>query len=589
MAALLNSAYLYVGSDKYASVAAWANGTVYAAGALVRQLATPAVNSERVFVCIVAGTSGGSEPSWTLTKGAKTTDNTVTWQECTGQPPVNGDVTNTLAWTGSAKSNTVVLGQIIKNDAAANYQICTTAGTCGSGAQPSFSSTAGTTTADNTVTWTSLGVVGNFSAFAAPHARILNADASTWQTVVGSTIYISNGHAETQATTNSLAGGQGTASAPNSYLCVSNAAAPPTATTTGASVSVTGASTLNVGSNKTSYWEGIAFNAGSAANAAFLNFGSANGTTILKNCSATLLTTDTSNNTSIVFAGGSVDGVQFYNGTIVFGATGQRFNGNNNVISCGGTMIGGSIAASGSVPTILLAPRISKPAVLLIRDVDLSAITGTLATVVDWTYGQILLANCKLGAGVAMTTGAWASKSPVFRLHNCDDGTKNYRFYEATINGSIIQDTTVYNNAGATDGTTHISWAATTASTASFYNPYQVYTPISVWNETTSGTLTATVEIAGANTLTNAQIWMQVEYLGSSASPIGSNATNQAADIFATPTNITSSAASWTGAPAVTQKLQVSFAPRMKGLVTVRIFVARASTTVYIDPLITLS
>ena len=46
--------------------------------------------------------------------------------------------------------------------------------------EPSFSDTAGTTTADNTVTWTSLGVVGNFTAFGAPHARLNAAFTATW-------------------------------------------------------------------------------------------------------------------------------------------------------------------------------------------------------------------------------------------------------------------------------------------------------------------------------------------------------------------------------------------------------------------------
>jgi hypothetical protein len=43
------------------------------------------------------------------------------------------------------------------------------------------------------------------------------------------------------------------------------------------------------------------------------------------------------------------------------------------------------------------------------------------------------------------------------------------------------------------------------------------------------------------------------------------------------------------GSPAVKQKLSVSFTPQMKGVVKARIYVARASTTVYIDPLITIT
>lgn len=82
---------IYVSSAKYAAVPAWTASTVYSSasnggrGDYVRQLATPAVGSERVFRCTTGGTSGGSEPAWTVTKNATTTDNTVVWTECTGQ------------------------------------------------------------------------------------------------------------------------------------------------------------------------------------------------------------------------------------------------------------------------------------------------------------------------------------------------------------------------------------------------------------------------------------------------------------------------------------------------------------------------
>jgi hypothetical protein len=83
----------------YSGVNGWAASTTYVCGALVRQSALPALGSECVFACIAStsgtGTSGASEPSWSTSKGTKTTDNTVTWMEVTGNPGVNNDNTNT--------------------------------------------------------------------------------------------------------------------------------------------------------------------------------------------------------------------------------------------------------------------------------------------------------------------------------------------------------------------------------------------------------------------------------------------------------------------------------------------------------------
>jgi len=168
MAFLTGQAW-YCGSTKYSAVAQWAASTPYSAGALVRQLATPTVGNERVFCCVVAGTSNSSEPSWTLTQGAKTTDNSVTWIEVTGKPGVNGDLTNCFTWTQmKAQTSAPSQGVVIQTNSGGSVQVCTTTGTVGS-SQPSFSNTPGVTTSDGTATWTCIGT--SFSAWAAAAAR----------------------------------------------------------------------------------------------------------------------------------------------------------------------------------------------------------------------------------------------------------------------------------------------------------------------------------------------------------------------------------------------------------------------------------
>src|SRR5258707_12389648 len=106
----------YVNSVGYAAITAWATGATIAAGALRRPTA-PAVGNERIVVAIVGGTTHATtEPTWTTTRGAKNTDNTVTWQEVTGQAAVNGDLTNTVPWSDSTVKNpALTLGTIIKH------------------------------------------------------------------------------------------------------------------------------------------------------------------------------------------------------------------------------------------------------------------------------------------------------------------------------------------------------------------------------------------------------------------------------------------------------------------------------------------
>jgi hypothetical protein len=85
----------------------WATGVTKHCGDLIRQNTAPSVGNERVFVCVAStsgtGTTGGAEPTWTVTRGAKNTDNTVTWQEATGIAALNGDLTNTPNWTAVKK------------------------------------------------------------------------------------------------------------------------------------------------------------------------------------------------------------------------------------------------------------------------------------------------------------------------------------------------------------------------------------------------------------------------------------------------------------------------------------------------------
>jgi hypothetical protein len=582
------------GKKSYFDVAQWAALTVYAAGALVRQLAAPAVGSERVFVCIVAGTSLAAEPSWTLTRGAKTAEAAgPTWQECTGIAALNGDAANTPSWTitatppGGVKNTAVTLGQVIKRDSGASYQIATTAGTAGNGAEPAFSNTAGTTTADNTVTWTSLGVVGNFTGWQAPHARIANALTATWGQA-GNTFYVANNHAETQSTANTLAF-PGTSASPNFTYCVDRAGSlPPVSAdlkTTG-SVTTTGNSNLSITTGIV-YIYGITFNAGTGVVAATLSIASGfNSSVKLENCA--LNKAGTTGTSTAINLNNNVGQVILINTTMQFGAVTDSVNPSRGVVVWENTP---SAIQGATLPTSLFNGGGSGGSApdFFIRGIDLSALSGkTLVSTVPSSL-RFVFQDCKLPASVTVSGTPTVNVGGRVDAIRCDSGATNYRDERYNYQGTQTVETTIIRTGGATDGTTPISWKLVSTANSKWVYPFEAQ-PIVIWNERTTAITTLTIygTTTGGGVPNNDDIWVEVEYLGSSLTPQGSFITTTKADNLAASvtTNNSADASVWGGGGAGNGFKMVvpSFTPGMKGPFNIIIHVAKATSTYYIDP-----
>ena len=577
------NAYVYddaANSLGWSSVTPWAASASVAAGIFRRQLAAPAAGNERIFVCTVAGTTAGSEPSWVLTKGAKTTDNTVTWMECTGRSAFNGAASDVRPWAANTLSN--ALGDIIKNVAATHYFICTTAGNGHTTTEPTWNTATGGTTVDNGTTWTCVGTIASFTGGQYPHARLRNALASTWS-VAGDNIYVNRLHTETEAAAISLTG-QGTTAAPMKVLSTNWSTFPPATLQSGAQVSNTGTNSLTV--SVLGYLYGIIFSAaGGGANIANLNL-QASTLTKLEDCTFRLATTSASARISLSQLNSACI-LEIINPSFLFSDTAQRIQSSTSLLN--EIMIrGGSAAASGSIPGILFACASNTRLFVTWRGGDLSQITGTILQANTTQPGGILtLENCKLGAAVAMASGAFAAPI-LLRVHNCDSGALNYRFYEATVYGVTQQETTIVRQGGASDGATPISLNVATSANTSFYQPYKVMDLV-VWNDVVNTPITTTIEFAGATALNNAKIWSEAEYLGNASFPISSVASNRAATIFSTPVNHPTSVVTWDSSPAVKQKLENTLTARMKGWVRLRVYVAEPSITAYLDPLVTVA
>jgi hypothetical protein len=128
----------------------WLASTAYSVGQEV-------VDSNfNIQVAGIAGVSGTSAPFWSNTLGGPTADGTVQWLD---QGAVSA--VTPAAWIADHAYNK---GALIL-DTNRNIQLVTTAGDSG-GSPPAWSTTAGATTVDNTVSWKNLGVIAT-SALAA--------------------------------------------------------------------------------------------------------------------------------------------------------------------------------------------------------------------------------------------------------------------------------------------------------------------------------------------------------------------------------------------------------------------------------------
>lgn len=463
---------------------------------------------------------------------------------------------------------------------------CTTAGTSGA-AEPTWVTTAGATTNDATAVWTE--VTGNntygWTAAAATLALGITRAAA------GDTYYVGHDHAETRAAALTLTI-KGTKTAPDRFLCVNTAGSTPPVSAdlrTTATITTTGAFALGI-TCLCAYVYGITFSSGSGANS--INFSiqpsGGDGEVFFDACGLKVPAT-TSGSLRIGFGSSSTPSrVILQNTILTFGSAAGRIEVRGGEIIWRNT----ASAIGGTIPTTLFVASSAQSTLVTCDGLDLSASTGTLVGVHDvWTAFNFV--NCKLNASV--TVAATPTSSAGNRVYVGGSGSAGNcaRNEVYDYRGTQTAETTIVRTspAGASDGTTPVSWKVVSTANSKANFPFASL-PISIWNTTLSSS-TATIQIVNDGvTLTNADIWVEVEYLGSGSTPIASVVSAGLADVLATGTNLTTSTDTWTttglGSP-VKQKISVTFTPGMTGPVRLVVKLARASTTVYVDPLITIT
>jgi hypothetical protein len=417
----------------------------------------------------------------------------------------------------------------------------------------------------------------------------------------GDVIYVSQVHSESSATQQNIALA-GTAASPVKVICGNDSAEPPTATATTAVVTTTNGNAITV--TGFGYLYGITFNIGSGVNnVTSTQFGDGGTYQEYEDCAFNIVATG--GNAPIAL--GTIANTQptrviWRNCTAKIAASAQGIVGS----LCTFEWYGGSVSSGSSAATsgFFRTNASGEHNELRVLGVNLEhvGVTGYLCGKISLSVLRVKFINCKIPA---FTTGGLYTgtlePSDRIELYNCDSADTNYRLWIADLWGEITSDISVYNDAGADDGSAQgFSWKMVSTANAEFPHQTLVSGEIVKWNDTTTGTLTATVEIvhnsqgSGTNgALRDDEIWLEVMCMDPGATPVGKWQSDRCANLNlnSNAADQDSSAAAWTGDAAGwdTQKLSVSFTPKEKGFVHARVCLAKASATVYIDPLLTIA
>lgn len=179
--------------------------------------------------------------------------------------------------------------------------------------------------------------------------------------------------------------------------------------------------------------------------------------------------------------------------------------------------------------------------------------------------------------------------------YNSSNTTSTHQ-YEAYGDVTRSVSTAVYRDGGAESaGLVPLSWSLDSnvgSNHLSYYFP-QSTPEITFWNESVGSSITATIEIVTDDniTLKNDEIWVEVEYYGSATGTNSSFIDNKMV-LLGTPANQPSSSVDWTTTGMtnpIKQKLSVTFTPQLKGIISARVYLARNSTLVYVDPKIVIT
>lgn len=484
-----------------------------------------------------------------------------------------------------AASHAYSVGDIIRPTApATNAQYtyrCTTAGTSGT-TEPSWPTSNNSTVTNGGATFTNVTGQSTYGWNAAGGALYGCLDRQA----VGDRVFLSSDHSETQSiggntiwTFTATGNSYGTV-----YVYSVNRAGsvPPVAADiqAGANLGTSASSYSGMDGGANAFYQGVTFTHGGSAN----NFYIYNGAIRNLYCKDCTFAFTTGGNGTFITSSGNPK-VTFDNTKVTFNTAGCNFAAYTNLSI---NWINTPSAFSGTQPTSLFTQSSSGQMPVIMRGVDLSFLTGTLFAEAITGGQKHMYEGCKFNPSV--TFASLYSGGPTgseLECINCYNGTNTFSRRE-THAGVVTTDRSTYLNSGGQDDSGYYSLKLVSNANSDLWAlPLEAFW-LDVENAAVGVAKTATIEIASAALLRSNEIKLMLEYLGTSGSPVTSFA-----DSYANPVTLSTllpaSANTWAGSPATMQVLQVSFTPQRAGRVRGLVKLGKVSTTVWINPQITLS
>lgn len=398
--------------------------------------------------------------------------------------------------------------------------------------------------------------------------------------VAGDTIYVSQVHSETTAAAVTLTFA-GTTAAPIKILCGNDAAEPPTAGATTAIMAVTGDNLIQVNGNVHVY--GVTFNCGTSTNnSSFYMAGDGGDAQLYEKCVINI--GGSNSNARIFFNAGPANvaapTIRWKNVDVKFANTAQYIIHSETLFEWdGGSILSGSAA----IPN-LIGMTSNHPGTVQISGVDLSNAAASLS-IFSGTGGKGVIRNFKVPAS---WTGSIFTGVPApgcrYEMYNGDSAGTNYKFWVKDFAGETKDESTLVKTGGS----------AHSAKVTSSVNCNEASGRFKAWEDVRLNTVVGSPIVVTVDTLidnvvglTNAEMWIEVEFLSASGSPISSISSSQRVDPITAAATNASSAVTWaTGSmvnPNKQKMVSPSLTPQIAGYIHTKVMTAKASTIVYFD------